>query len=391
MQNPGPNYNYNSGNQTSPYMPGLAAAGITAGAQIGSTIASGIGAGKRQRKQHQHQMNMAGQQFRHNKKLANLAFQNNMKAIAAQNAYNTPAQQMARYKAAGLNPNLVVGQGGPGNQTQAAQYSQQPTNYQAIEAPHSPVSGYEVFGQALQSGLSGIQQYQSIEQSRQQIEMSQMDLILRALTIDSEAGATIAKNLFEQMRYEGGRKSQAWRANEAEIMRLTTLGVLQRANTTLAGTQAALNEQNVKQSKQSIMESKARVQKIEKEMLLLAETTNNRKLEGWLLDWRKDQSKGPTGYDPAFESQYARLFKYFILQVGENGKQNIKDAQEGAKFLADAYNKVAQNSGITQNVKHFYNFLKVVDQYKDYIDAQWELFKKQGFMSPGIDANQFWK
>lgn len=31
--------------------------------------------------------------------------------IAAQNAYNSPAQQMARYKEAGLNPNLIYGEG----------------------------------------------------------------------------------------------------------------------------------------------------------------------------------------------------------------------------------------------------------------------------------------
>lgn len=32
-----------------------------------------------------------------------------------QAAYNTPLNQMARYQAAGLNPNLVVSQGNPGN------------------------------------------------------------------------------------------------------------------------------------------------------------------------------------------------------------------------------------------------------------------------------------
>lgn len=32
-----------------------------------------------------------------------------------QNAYNTPAQQMARFREAGLNPHLIYGQGTPGN------------------------------------------------------------------------------------------------------------------------------------------------------------------------------------------------------------------------------------------------------------------------------------
>jgi len=34
-----------------------------------------------------------------------------------QNAYNTPAAQMQRFRDAGINPNLVVGSGGPGNST----------------------------------------------------------------------------------------------------------------------------------------------------------------------------------------------------------------------------------------------------------------------------------
>src|SRR5258706_14991604 len=34
----------------------------------------------------------------------------------AMNAYNTPANQMARFAAAGLNPNLIYSQGNAGNQ-----------------------------------------------------------------------------------------------------------------------------------------------------------------------------------------------------------------------------------------------------------------------------------
>lgn len=39
------------------------------------------------------------------------------------NAYNTPSAQMARYGAAGLNPNLIYGQGTPGNQPGPVPYS----------------------------------------------------------------------------------------------------------------------------------------------------------------------------------------------------------------------------------------------------------------------------
>lgn len=39
------------------------------------------------------------------------------------NAYNSPKAQMQRYKEAGLNPNLIYGQGTPGNQTLVGRYS----------------------------------------------------------------------------------------------------------------------------------------------------------------------------------------------------------------------------------------------------------------------------
>lgn len=42
----------------------------------------------------------------------------NIKFWNMQNAYNTPAQQMQRFRDAGLNPNLIYGKGTPGNAEQ---------------------------------------------------------------------------------------------------------------------------------------------------------------------------------------------------------------------------------------------------------------------------------
>lgn len=46
----------------------------------------------------------------------------NRQAQDAQNRYNSPASQMARYREAGLNPNLIYSQGNPGNQSQPVQF-----------------------------------------------------------------------------------------------------------------------------------------------------------------------------------------------------------------------------------------------------------------------------
>ena len=51
------------------------------------------------------------QTYQYNKNLAELAFKQNVEMWNAENAYNTPAAQMMRMRAAGLNPNLLYGNG----------------------------------------------------------------------------------------------------------------------------------------------------------------------------------------------------------------------------------------------------------------------------------------
>jgi hypothetical protein len=59
--------------------------------------------------------------YHRSKKLMDKQFSMDMEAWKMQNAYNTPAQQMARLKEAGLNPALMYGQGTMGNATGAPQ------------------------------------------------------------------------------------------------------------------------------------------------------------------------------------------------------------------------------------------------------------------------------
>lgn len=57
-----------------------------------------------------------------------LAYQRSMQQWDAQNQYNSPAAQMARFTKAGLNPHLIYGQGSAGNASSPPQY--QPANLQ---------------------------------------------------------------------------------------------------------------------------------------------------------------------------------------------------------------------------------------------------------------------
>lgn len=74
-----------------------AAAGTAVAPGIGTAIGAGVGA-------------IGG--------LADTLIQNRMnrRNQDRQNAYNSPAAQMQRYREAGLNPNLIYSQGSPGNQ-----------------------------------------------------------------------------------------------------------------------------------------------------------------------------------------------------------------------------------------------------------------------------------
>lgn len=57
-----------------------------------------------------------------------LAYQRSIEQWNRQNAYNSPEAQMQRFKAAGLNPHLIYGQGNPGNANAFPTY--QPANIQ---------------------------------------------------------------------------------------------------------------------------------------------------------------------------------------------------------------------------------------------------------------------
>lgn len=73
----------------------------------------------------------ADKQYHTNKKLARLQHNQNMELLKYQLDYNSPASQMSRFKSAGLNPNLIYGQGSPGNMESAPRYPDiKPPDYQ---------------------------------------------------------------------------------------------------------------------------------------------------------------------------------------------------------------------------------------------------------------------
>lgn len=73
------------------------------------------------------------QQRSANRRLAQFQADANERYLQQQLSYNSPQAQMSRFQQAGLNPNLIYGQGNPGNQSAPLQYPEiGRTDYQGM-------------------------------------------------------------------------------------------------------------------------------------------------------------------------------------------------------------------------------------------------------------------
>lgn len=80
------------------------------GPAIGAALISTIGSLASSGLNYAAQSSINRKNYRLNEKLAEQAFRRNMQAWSAENFYNSPGAQMARYAAAGINPNVLYGE-----------------------------------------------------------------------------------------------------------------------------------------------------------------------------------------------------------------------------------------------------------------------------------------
>lgn len=117
-------------------------------------------------------------QNRANMKMAEYQWQKNMEAWNMQNEYNSPTAQMERLKAAGLNPNLVYGNGADNTAGAPPQYN----------APH--IGSYQGFGSDFARLASSLQPVLQVEKMIEDISLqkNQKRLIqANALKTEQEA------------------------------------------------------------------------------------------------------------------------------------------------------------------------------------------------------------
>lgn len=140
-------------------------------------------------------------QYIYNKALAEQAFERNMKAWSLENAYNSPAAQMQRMRAAGLNPNLIYGNG---QEASAGLAGDAPELNYASYNPKVPVFG-DAVGAGINAALQAKQINALVAQADATVDKTNAEtqtLLKNYEWIDKEKEAAINKQVAETITQE---------------------------------------------------------------------------------------------------------------------------------------------------------------------------------------------
>jgi hypothetical protein len=113
--------------------------------------------------------------YRNNLALQQQQNEYNLDMWKMQNEYNSPQAQMQRFQEAGLNPNLIYGQGSAGNATNA------PYQTSRVEAPHFGKSAENI------AKLFNIEQLRTLVANRKEAEANAVraDAVAKSTSIDA--------------------------------------------------------------------------------------------------------------------------------------------------------------------------------------------------------------
>ena len=149
-----------------------------------SLLGSALGFGS-QKKTNKANMELAKYQNEWQSQENEKAYQRNLQMWNLQNEYNSPTQQMARLRSAGLNPNLVYGSGVTGNSAGST------PQYQPADIKRAELSPYRGWNQGLTDAVSNFLAFRS---NRAQVENmeAQNSLIRQQTATEATRQANIA-------------------------------------------------------------------------------------------------------------------------------------------------------------------------------------------------------
>lgn len=209
----------------------------------------------------------SGLNYLFNRKLAKYQYELDQQAIDRQNAYNSPVQQMARYKEAGLNPNMIYGSGGSaGNQTEVARFDAPRVNFE------NPLQG--AISTYFDARLKTAQEEHLIQQAEYQKAMArhesakELETLLRVNrgklayqydkdTYDERVRSVLLKNQDTEAGIQLKADQSAREKKQLQVMDATIKQINQNIRE---------SNQRIKESDQRIKESDKRIQKMGEEI-----------------------------------------------------------------------------------------------------------------------------
>lgn len=132
-------------------------------ASLGGGLISGVASLFGSNKANKYALQSVRETNQANRELAEYAYEKDLEMWNRQNVYNSPVEQMQRLEEAGLNPNLMYGQGSTGNASSSPSY-----DAPKMEAYTS--FGDLGYGRAGQALMNGLQQYAQIEKTNAEID-----------------------------------------------------------------------------------------------------------------------------------------------------------------------------------------------------------------------------
>lgn len=130
---------------------------------------------------YRNQKKLLRQQNEYNTAAAELAYQRNLDMWNRQNAYNSPKEQMQRLRDAGLNPNLMYGQGNTGNASSAPDYNPAMSEINRYNGDFGIQQAANGVSNAINTYISTQQQLAAIRRSDSDTAKNNADTNLRLL------------------------------------------------------------------------------------------------------------------------------------------------------------------------------------------------------------------
>ncbi len=253
-----------------------------------------------------------------NEKMYNKERADNLEYWNMQNAYNAPTAQMQRLKEAGLNPNLVYGNGTVANNASAPDNAKhQPLERKPVNLDlHSPIAAYQNFkSQTAQTELT-----------QKNIEIAEQDKLLKSLT-----GANmVIKNLSDKFDYDLKSELKETTVNMAEE-NLRKVNIENQIALNRDEREAITQATNLQEAAQRIISSRIQNAQTEQQTRNLKEQLESIQKDNTLKDLEIELAKkGIYKGDPA----WMRVLLQYI--------QNPESQKQVQDFLKDIKNEIIE-------------------------------------------------